>query len=159
VEDSDDLLHLFARVLQRNGLEVRETTDGREALDCLPGFEPEVVVTDLMRPGVDGFELIRRIKATPSLVGVPVVVLIAAATTESEREARRAGAADLFAKPVHSRTLVDRIGGVRRPGRYASTGHRSCRLVGSAGGPGSVRRPRPRQEPDRLDSDTSRARA
>jgi two-component system chemotaxis response regulator CheY len=116
VEDSDDLRHLFAWVPKRNGFEVCETADGREALDYLAGFEPEVVVTDLMRPGVDGFELIHRLKAMPSLVGVPVVVLTVATTTESEREARRAGAADLFANPVDSRTLVDRIGGVRRPG-------------------------------------------
>jgi CheY-like chemotaxis protein len=116
VEDSDDLRHLFARVLQRNGFEVREAADGREALDCLPGFEPEVVVTDLMMPGVDGFELIRRIKAMPGLAGVPLVAITAAATTEAEREARRVGATDLVVKPVDSRTLIDRIGGVRRSG-------------------------------------------
>ena len=109
VEDSADLRHLFARVLKGSGFEVCEAANGREALDCLPGFEPDVVLTDLMMPEVDGFELIRRLRAMPSMAEVPIVAMSAAATNEAEREARRAGAADLLAKPFDSRALLDRL--------------------------------------------------
>jgi CheY-like chemotaxis protein len=109
VEDSANLRHLFARVLKGIGFEVCEAANGREALECLAGFEPDVVLTDLMMPEVDGFELIRRLRAMPSMAEVPIVAMTAAATTEAEREARRAGAPDLLAKPFDSRALLDRL--------------------------------------------------
>lgn len=110
VEDSSDLRHLFARVLKGNGFEVCEAANGREALQCLPGFEPDVVLTDLMMPEIGGIELIRRLRAMPTMAEVPIVAMTAAATTEAIREARRAGAADLLAKPFDSRALLDRLG-------------------------------------------------
>jgi DNA-binding response OmpR family regulator len=109
VEDSADLRHLFARVLKGNGFEVCEAANGREALDCLPGFEPDVVLTDLMMPELDGFELIRRLRAMPTMAEVSIVAMTAAATNATEREVRRAGAADFLAKPFGSRELLDRL--------------------------------------------------
>ena len=112
VEDADDLRLLYARVLRREGFEVLEAADGREALDLLSGFEPDVVVTDLMMPGMDGFEFIRRLRAMPGLAEVPVVAISAAATPEAEREARSAGAAELLEKPLDAGTLLERIDNV-----------------------------------------------
>ena len=112
VEDSDPLRYLFARMLTGNGFEVCEASNGREALDCLPDFEPEVVVTDLMMPIIDGFELIRQLRAMPAMAVVPVVAMTAGETNDAEREARRAGAVEFLAKPFDFRTLVERIGSV-----------------------------------------------
>lgn len=109
VEDSSDLRHLFARVLKGNGFEVCEAANGREALDCLPGFVPDVILTDLMMPELSGFELIRRLRAIPTMAAVPIVAMTASATADAEREARQAGAADLLAKPFDSRALLDRL--------------------------------------------------
>jgi len=109
VEDSSDLRYLLARILKGQGFEVCEATNGREALDGLAGFVPDVVVTDLMMPELDGFELIRRLRAMPTMAEVPIVVMTATATNEAVREARRAGAADILAKPFDSRALVDRL--------------------------------------------------
>jgi CheY-like chemotaxis protein len=72
VEDSSELRRLFARVLEGNGFEVCEAANGREALDCLPGFVPDVILTDLMMPVLDGFELIRRLRAMPTMAEVPI---------------------------------------------------------------------------------------
>src|SRR5512135_1049026 len=104
-----ELRRLLARVLERNGLEVCEAANGREALDCLPGFVPDVILTDLMMPVLDGFELIPRLRAMPTMVEVPIVAMTASASYEAEREVRRAGAADLLAKPIDSRVLLDRL--------------------------------------------------
>lgn len=109
VEDSSDLRQLFARVLKGKGFEVCEAANGREALDLLPGFDPDVILTDLMMPEIDGFELIRRLRAMPSMAGVPIVAMTAAATSQAECDVRRAGAADLLAKPFDSRALLDRL--------------------------------------------------
>jgi DNA-binding response OmpR family regulator len=110
VEDSHDLRQLFARVLKRSGFEVCEATNGREALELLIGFDPDVILTDLMMPEVDGYELIRRIRAMPAMANVPIVAMTAAASDEAVRHARRVGAADLLEKPLDTRTLLDRVG-------------------------------------------------
>jgi CheY-like chemotaxis protein len=108
-EDNDALRQLFARVLERNGFEVREASNGREALDCLAEYEPDVVLTDLMMPEIGGIELIRRLRAMPSRAEIPVVIMTAAATNEARRDATRVGAVDLLEKPFDSRTLLDRV--------------------------------------------------
>ena len=109
VEDSDPLRWLFARVLKRNGFTVHEAADGQAALDSLAGFEPQLIVTDMMMPVMDGIELIHRLRAMPSLAAVPMVVITASASPEHESKARAAGAADFIAKPVDGETLVRRL--------------------------------------------------
>ena len=114
VEDSSDLRALFVRVLQRKGFRVYEAANGREALACLPEVEPDVIVTDVMMPEMDGIELIRHLRSRPSTAEIPVVVMTAAESDEAKREARRLGAADVLAKPIEPRTLLDRVNDVRR---------------------------------------------
>lgn len=110
VEDSDVLRGLFARMLRRRGFEVREASDGRAALECLADFKPELILTDLMMPGLDGIGLIRHLKEIPELAAVPVVAMTAGDPLEAEREARSVGAANLLAKPLDSDTLLDCVG-------------------------------------------------
>jgi len=108
-EDSEDLRELFARVLRRKGIEVRDAADGRAALECLSDFKPDLLVTDLMMPVLGGIELILLFRAMPSMEAVPVMALTADATPEAEQKARKAGAADFLAKPVELSTLLTRI--------------------------------------------------
>jgi CheY-like chemotaxis protein len=114
VEDTPELQRLFTRLLEHHGFEVCVAADGREALDRLAVFVPDVVLTDLMMPVLDGVELIRRIRSMTALDGVPVLVMTAAGSAEAQRAARAAGAVDVLTKPLDGRTLVDRIGGARR---------------------------------------------
>jgi CheY-like chemotaxis protein len=109
VEDSDFLRPMFARILRGRGFEVRETCDGLEALLCLEEFRPDLVLTDLMMPVLDGVELIKRLRGIPGLETVPVVVISAMQSAAMENEARLAGAADVITKPVDSDDLVNRI--------------------------------------------------
>jgi CheY-like chemotaxis protein len=135
VEDTPDLRRLFARLLTHHGFEVSVGADGREALDRLAVFVPDVVLTDLMMPVLDGFELTRRIRAMPALDGVPVLVMTATASAEAERNARAAGAVDVLAKPLDNRTLVDRIGGARQSDGFHPAPAAPALF---AGAPGSV---------------------
>lgn len=107
VEDTDSLRHLFARMLKGQGFEVCEAPDGLTALGRLADFHPELVLTDLTMPGLDGIGLIRQLRAMPELDAVPVVAMTSLTSCEAEREARQAGAADFLAKPLDSGTLLD----------------------------------------------------
>ena len=111
VEDADALRGLFARVIRRHGFDVCEACDGLEAIDCLIRFDPDLVLTDLMMPGLDGLGLLRRLRETPGLERIPVVIMTAAPTPETEMAVFRAGEAYLLAKPID---LADLIGYLAR---------------------------------------------
>jgi CheY-like chemotaxis protein len=109
VEDAAFLRYAFGRLLRMHGFEVREANDGREALDCLNGFVPELILTDLMMPVMDGVELINRLRANPSTAGIPVVAITADATEQAARQAREAGAVDVITKPIDLPALLERL--------------------------------------------------
>ncbi len=109
VEDAPFLRFAFGRLLRLHGYEVMEANDGREALDCIPGFRPQLVVTDLMMPVMDGVELIRRLRDDPDTADLPVVAITADATSQTEQRARAAGAVDFIAKPIDLPSLLDRL--------------------------------------------------
>ena len=114
VEDNDDLRGLFARVLRLHGCEVRTATDGRAALEVVREFVPDLVLTDLMMPVMDGVELIRRLREMPEFAEVPLVAITADSTAEAERRARDAGAADFIVKPIDIGRILARFGQYRR---------------------------------------------
>jgi len=109
VEDAPFLRYAFGRLLRMYGFDVREATDGREALDCVPEFRPHLVLTDLMMPVMDGVELIRRLHDDPSTATLPVVAITADATEQAERQAREAGAMDVITKPIDLPALLERL--------------------------------------------------
>lgn len=114
VEDAPFLRHAFGRLLRLHGFEVYEATDGLEALHCVSVFRPQVVLTDLMMPVMDGIELIRRLHENPKTSNLPVVAITADATENSLRSAREAGAAEVLTKPIHLPELLERLRHLRR---------------------------------------------
>jgi len=108
VEDTDDLRTLYSRFLRFHGYEVCEAANGQEALSRLQGQEHDLVLTDVMMPVLDGIELIRHIRSTPSMKGLPVMA-VTASGSDLERQAREAGAVDVLAKPVEFPVLLERI--------------------------------------------------
>ena len=109
VEDTPFLRYAFGRLLRLHGFDVCEANDGREALDCLAHFRPQLVLTDLMMPVMNGFDLIRALRSDPKTADVPVVAFTADPTEQTEREARQAGAAEYFTKPVDFASFVNRL--------------------------------------------------
>jgi CheY-like chemotaxis protein len=112
VEDAPFVRHAFGRLLRRNGFEVCEATDGREALERISEFHPQLVLTDLMMPVMDGFELTRRLHAHPETSRLPVLAITADATEQAARKAREAGALDVIIKPIDLGDILDRIRGL-----------------------------------------------
>ena len=101
---------ILADMLRRVGIEVRAAADGREALALHRLWAPDLVLMDLKMPVVDGFEAIRRIRASEQGRRVPIVAVSASVFEESRREAKEAGADDFLVKPFREQDLLSKVG-------------------------------------------------
>lgn len=100
VEDDRDGRRMYAEWLTNAGFRVEETHNGLQALDRALVFLPDIVVTDLNIPGIDGFELTRRLKQDSRTSGVPVLALTGYAAFAADPErTRRAGCDAVLSKP------------------------------------------------------------
>jgi CheY-like chemotaxis protein len=108
VEDDRDTREMYSEFLSHSGLRVAEAPSGRRALESANEQCPDVVVTDLAMPGMDGLELSRRLRSSPSTCDVPI---IAVSGNASER-AREAGADVVLEKPCAPDHLLHVIEGV-----------------------------------------------
>jgi len=104
VDDSLDLLEAYRAVLDTHGYEVREAQSARDALSILKEWQPELLMTDISMPEMDGFELIAEVRARLKDHAPPVLVCSAFGITEGE--AMRRGARRFLPKPVQAATLL-----------------------------------------------------
>ncbi|MGR6966378.1 ATP-binding protein [Geodermatophilus sp. URMC 61] len=120
VDDNADMRAYLTRLLSPVWT-VRTATNGQEALESIAAARPDVVVTDVMMPGLDGFDLLRALRADPAVRDVPVVMLTARAGQEAAVEGFDAGVDDYLAKPFESAELLGRLRAVleRAAGRTA----------------------------------------
>ncbi len=107
-EDHDDVRG-FIRGLLGSSCDLEEAVDGVEALELIRRNPPDLVVSDVMMPGMSGTELCSLIKGDPNLKTVPVILLTARVGSEATLEAYAHGADDFVAKPFHPRVLMARI--------------------------------------------------
>jgi signal transduction histidine kinase/FixJ family two-component response regulator len=107
-DDNSDMREYVARLLGARWT-VETVSDGLAALESLRRHRPTLVVTDVMMPRMDGFELLREIRKDPATRRVPVVMLSARAGEESRVEGLEAGADDYIVKPFTARELMARI--------------------------------------------------
>ncbi|MFZ5478336.1 MAG: sigma-54-dependent transcriptional regulator [Myxococcota bacterium] len=107
IDDELTLCEMLSHLFEREGYVVRTAQSGEEGLDVFEIFRPDVVLTDLNMPGIDGLELLRQIRARSATrkQDVPVVVITAYSTVESAVAAMREGAFDYVAKPFHNDEL------------------------------------------------------
>jgi len=109
VEDNTDLLQVLARSLAGHGFRVITATNGNDALSLLEEYTPDLIISDVMMPGMDGFELTRRIKSDITISHIPVLLLTAVRTDEGQTEAFRKGADAYITKPFTMELLHARI--------------------------------------------------
>jgi two-component system KDP operon response regulator KdpE len=112
VDDDPALVRLVDRVLTGKGYEVLKTTNGQEALRVLFGEKPDLVLLDVVMPGIDGWETCRRIR---DISDVPVIMLTGTKNTEDDIVLGLGyGADEYLMKPVGNRELVARVQAVLR---------------------------------------------
>ncbi|HUL67160.1 MAG TPA: HAMP domain-containing protein [Burkholderiaceae bacterium] len=105
----DDVRNIFAlsSVLERHGMHVASATTGQAAIDQLDaGDEHALVLMDIMMPGMDGYETMRRIREKPHLQRLPIIALTAKAMKGDREKCLAAGASDYIAKPVNNQQLL-----------------------------------------------------
>jgi DNA-binding response OmpR family regulator len=114
VDDDARLGKLVAEYLGRHEIDVTVAGDGERGLASLRGRPFDVVLLDVMLPGIDGLEVCRRIRATPALAAVPVVMLTARGDDVDRIVGLELGADDYLPKPFNPRELLARIRAVLR---------------------------------------------
>src|SRR5581483_1706277 len=109
VDDDPDILTVLTRVLQEAGHGVESSTSSRQALKQIPVSRPDCVITDIMMPEMDGFELTRELRHRPDLRDMKIVVLSAKTYDFDRRRARELGADGFISKPFQRATLLQSI--------------------------------------------------
>ena len=110
VDDNDQNRSLIAAMLktevEKAGYTLHSAADGPAALDACAANPPSLILLDINMPGMDGFEVVRRLRATPSLAMIPVVAVTALAMAGDEERARAAGFDGYVTKPVDRKLLL-----------------------------------------------------
>jgi len=98
VEDDEFLRSLSAKKLEDEGYQIIVATDGQSAIDLIPKELPNLIFLDLLLPGVDGFEVLKQIKANEQTKNIPVVVFSNLGQEEDIKKAKDLGANDFLVK-------------------------------------------------------------
>ncbi len=114
VDDEAPIRELLAFNLQKNGYTVQEAADGPEALQTIQKAPIDLILLDLMLPGIDGIEVCRRLKENPRTAGIPVIMLTAKSEEIDKVLGLEMGADDYVTKPFSMRELLSRVKAVLR---------------------------------------------
>lgn len=108
VEDEQDIRYLIRQVLNPHYI-IYEASDGLEAITVLQQHPPDLIISDVMMPGMDGLALCDKVKNTPATCHIPFVMLSAKTTVDQRNEGYEVGADAYIAKPFHASHLLVRI--------------------------------------------------
>ena len=125
VDDQPQNLRLLDAVLSPRGYRVVTAHSGEEALECLSQSVPDLVLLDIVMPGIDGYEVCRRIRDNPETAFLPVVMITASGDQEKVSSIR-AGADDFVSKPLNQGELLARVASLAKLKRYHDTINRQA---------------------------------
>jgi len=109
IDDDKVTVAILTRILSDAGFEVVSAADGATGLACISRIKPDLVVTDLLIPRVDGLGVCSKIKADPELVGVKLVIITALKNFNFQHEARNSGADIVLEKPISRENLKEAL--------------------------------------------------
>ena len=118
VEDDDNIRELVIYTLETTGLKARGFAEGSAFMEALAFDTPELILLDIMLPGDDGLELLKKLKSSPKTKGIPVIMVTAKGTEYDKVIGLDSGADDYVTKPFGMMELVSRVKAVlRRAGK------------------------------------------
>jgi two-component system OmpR family response regulator len=110
VEDDADIRTVAVMALEMvGGLEVRAASSGAEALEIAGSYAPQLIVLDVMMPGMNGPEVLEKLRANPATAAIPVIFLTAKAQEDEVARLRALGVIEVVAKPFDPMTLADTL--------------------------------------------------
>jgi DNA-binding response OmpR family regulator len=104
-DDEEDIKTVLRMFLESKGYQVCTAYDGLDAIDQANSEKPDAILLDVMMPLMDGFEVCKKLKASPETASIPVVMLSAASHAESVKKGLDAGAIDYLVKPFEPEAL------------------------------------------------------
>jgi DNA-binding response OmpR family regulator len=109
VEDDAPLLEVMCNILEAEGFEIVPACNGKDALDSFVSNKPDLIISDIMMPEMDGYELLESVRVIPNGVTVPFLFLSARTQRADVSRARMLGVDDYLFKPFDSRELIDAV--------------------------------------------------
>ncbi len=108
-DDEPDLRAVYAEILRREGHEVIEAQDGREALAAVAHYKPDLLVLDVWMPGLSGFEVLDRLRMDPRASSLKILLLSNLGDGDTVLEGYSSGAVDYMVKGIGLDDFVDRV--------------------------------------------------
>jgi len=109
VDDEPEFVELVQMRLEANNYEVIAAHDGEEALTKAEGEAPDLILLDVMMPGIDGFQVLRKLRRNPAMRDIPVVMLTAKGESKSIFKAQDMFVTDYLIKPIDSQELLSTV--------------------------------------------------
>ena len=122
VEDDNSIRELMVYALRASGFEAEGFSDSAGLFHALEQAEPQLILLDIMLPGMDGIEILKKLRGNPATAGIPVIMASAKGTEYDKVVGLDLGADDYLAKPFGMMEMVSRIrAGLRRTSHHAGT--------------------------------------
>lgn len=141
VDDNLESLKLIGLMLQRRGYAIVAVQSGEQALQLAETEHPDLVILDIMMPGIDGYQVCRRLRENPTTASIPILMFTAKSLTSDKVAGLQAGADDYLIKPIQPTELAARVEALLQraeAGRARTTTLTRARVVGLLGARGGV---------------------
>jgi signal transduction histidine kinase len=109
VDDTPNNIRLLFDVLNSAGFDISVVKSGEAALEKLPHIKPDLILLDIMMPGIDGFETCCRIKSEPTMRDIPIIFMTALSDTDNKISGLQLGAVDYITKPIQVEEVLARV--------------------------------------------------
>jgi DNA-binding response OmpR family regulator len=109
VDDEEDILDFLELILEEQGYKVVKANSGREALAAAQMHRPELILLDIMMPEMDGWEVLKLLKADEEVSDIPVAMLTARAEMKDKIQGLQEGAVDYICKPFATKELLEKL--------------------------------------------------
>jgi DNA-binding response OmpR family regulator len=109
VDDEEDILDFLELILEEQGYDIIKASSGRDALAAAQMHKPDLILLDIMMPEMDGWEVLKLLKADEELLQTPVAMLTARSEMKDKIQGLQEGAIDYICKPFSTKELIDKL--------------------------------------------------
>jgi twitching motility two-component system response regulator PilH len=116
VDDSNTEVHVFTKMLEKHGYEILVAKTGEEGIELAQQNKPDLILMDIVMPGMDGFQATRKLSKNAETANIPIIIISTKSQQTDKIWGMRQGAKDYLIKPVTENTLISKIKSVLAAG-------------------------------------------